>query len=648
MNDVNFPHLVEFLKKVLPFSMLTDEDLNQIISETEIAFHQRGETLVRMGEKPGSYVFVVQKGAVRVTITEASGSEMLVDIRGEGEVFGLTNLSKCKESLFNFSAQEDVLLLQIPAETVEWAMQVSDRFCRFVNASLARNFKAIKKSAEEQLALLEKSGSFDIDMILTRKRVHELMEKDVLICDPETSVRQAAGQMKKRNVSSIVVCREGALSGIVTDSDLRNYVLAEGLRPCTPVSDIMSAPPHTIPYEASAFDALLLMSRFGISQVMVTDNLRLVGIISDHDIQMEMGSSPVGLIGTIDKARTLGELVTLRPHIDRILHIMMRRSDSVKPMVDLIAQINNRVTGQMVHIVQNQMLKEGLGPPPVPYCWLTMGSEGRGEQTLCTDQDNGIIYMDALDADAERTGQWYLRLAERVVDALVKFGIRRCAGGIMASNPQWCRPVSEWQALFTQWINTADPFSLKMATICFDLRCINENFEPANMLKEEICRVVGQNIGFLRRLAGHALRNRPPLSFFRQFVVEKAGAHKNQLNLKLRGMTPIVDAVRVMALEVGTTKTNTLDRLQEIEAAGMVDPSFGSEIRDAYDYINFIRISCHLKLNKITNLPTNFVDPRLLTHIQKNMLKESFAVVRRLQEIIESRYQTRVMPAEGV
>ena len=643
MSEFPLPGIIDFLKKVVPFNTLGTGVLRHIVSKTEIAFYPQGAMLIRVGQHSPGHLFIIQTGCARVTITDESNDEILVDMRGEGEIFGAFSLLRGHEALFNVRVEEDLIAFLIPKGVVQSILTTNDAFKRYFDSTLARNFKAVRESADHKRSLYTPENQLDTDMFLTGKRVSELMSADVLTCSLKTTVQQAARKMKQRRVGSIVVTDDNhGLAGIVTDADLRSRILAEGLSLKTPVHKIMSAPVCTISPQAYTFDALLKMSRFRLSHLVVVDSERAVGIISEQDFQIEIGSSPVGMIEDIDKSPSVNDLVGLRPKIDRILEMAMLRSGSVWPMVALFAELNERVAKRFIRLLEKEMADQGYGNPPVPYCWLAMGSEGRQEQTLLTDQDNALLYKDVPDGDNDQVKGWFLRLSRRVVDALEQYGIPRCTGGIMASNPQWCMRASDWEKTFAGWISTTSPFALRMCTIFFDFRGIAGQLENAVGLRLKLNEMTRESTYFIPQLAKNALINKPPLGFLRQIAVEKSGEHKNQVNLKLKGLTPVVDAARVLALESGITATNTMERLETVADKGKLEPEFLSELDDAYDFINFIRISHHIRSLSQGDFMNNFITPSRLNYIQRKWLKESFTIVSRLQEKLSIRYQTKI------
>ena len=637
-------HVLEFMHTVTPFDILADRELETLVSRMEIAYFPRGQRVVNKGAPPFSHLHVIQQGAAGIYLPDDSEEEILVDVRGEGDYFGGTSLLQDKPAMFDIVAQQDLITLMLPAAELRQLVTEYPVFQRYFGSSLARTIQAVRDSAAYQQPRLIGESAVNLDVFMTGKRVAELMSKNVLTCAPGVSVQTAARLMAQHRVSSIVVSGNRLHPlGIVTDNDLRTKVLAVGLSPEVSVTGLMSRPVQTITSDSYSFDALLSMSRHGVRLLVVMKDDRMVGIISEHDLQMETGSSPIQVIGEIERTASLTTLLTLRPKIDSVLEKLLRQGGPVKQLVALVTYLNDRLALRILRLVEHEMKNEGYGGPPGPYGWLAFGSEGRKEQTLHTDQDNALFYSAVSDRDEAECKTWFLKFSERVVDSLERSGIPRCQGGVMASNPQWCQPEERWQAMFLEWITEPDPHTLLMASIFFDFRAIYAGTEFPHMLQDQLLRAIRKNRLFIRFMAKIALTNRPPLSLIKRFIVEKSGEHKNKIDLKIRGLTPVVDAVRVLSLDLGIKAQNTLDRLAEINRKGVIDDNFHADLKEAYEFIVYLQISCHLDALAKGEEPDNFLDPASLNGLQRKMLKESFTVVRRLQEIIEFRFQTKVV-----
>ncbi len=643
-SNIPLHRVLEFLRTVTPFDILTDHELETLVSLMEIAFFPRGQCIVSKGAPPFKHLHVIQQGAVGIYLAEDREKEMLVDVRGEGDYFGGTSLLQDKPAMFDIIVQQDLITLMLPAAELQQLVAKYQVFQRYFGSSLARTIKAVRDSAAYQQLPLIGESAVNLEVFMTGKRVADLMNKNVLTCAPGVSVKTAARLMAQRRVSSIVVSGNSLHPlGIVTDNDLRTKVLAAGLSPDVLVTGIMSRQVQTINSDSYSFDALLSMSRHGVRLLVVMKDDRMVGIISEHDLQMEAGSSPVQVIGEIERTASLNTLLGLRPKIDSVLETLLRQGGPVKQLVALVTELNDRLALRIFRLVEDEMKNEGLGGPPGPYGWLVFGSEGRKEQTLHTDQDNALFYSTVSDRNEAECKTWFLNFSERVVDCLERSGIPRCQGGVMASNPQWCQSEERWQDTFIDWITEPDPHTLLMASIFFDFRTIYTDTEFPFILQDQMLKAIQKNRLFIRFMAKIALTNRPPLGLLKRFIVEKSGEHKNKIDLKMRGLTPVVDAARVLSLDLGIKTQNTLDRLSEINRKGVIEDNFHADLREAYEFITYLQISRHLDALAKGEKPDNFLNPASLNNLQRKMLKESFAVVRRLQETIEFRFQTKVV-----
>ncbi len=643
-SHIPVPRVLEFMRSVPPFDTLDANRLKDLVSRMELVFFPRGQRIANRGDSAFENLYIIQQGSAKISLVDERGEEMLVDIRGEGDYFGATSLLQDKPVMFDISAHQDIIALTLSAENFKRIVNRHPVFQRYFSSSLAKTIKAIRQSADYQIPQPIGQSGVDLVVYMANKCVADLMSKNLLICKPAVSVRTAAQLMSQRRVSSIVITESGLSPlGILTDNDLRVKVLAAGLSPEVLVAEIMSRPVHTVSSKAYAFDALLSMSQHGVRLLVAIESDRMVGIISEHDLQIETGSSPVQLIGEIERSASLDALIDMRPKIDRVLEMMLRQGGPVKQLVALVTHLNDRLALRILKLVEREMEREGLGKPPVPYAWIAFGSEGRMEQTLHTDQDNALFFSNASAGNEAENKRWFLRFSERVVVCLVRSGIPRCPGSVMASNPKWCQPEKRWQDRFLGWITDPNPNTLLIASIFFDFRPIYAGTEFPYILQDQVLQAIQKNQLFLRFMAKNALSNRPPLSLLKRFVVEKSGEHKNKIDLKMKGLTPVVDAARVLSLALGIKSRNTLDRLAEINRRGVIDKDFHADLREAYEFIVYLQISRHLAALATEEEPDNFIDPVSLNGLQRKMLKESFAVINRLQETIEFRFNTRVV-----
>ncbi|MBU1275819.1 MAG: CBS domain-containing protein [Proteobacteria bacterium] len=646
MEEFHWQRILEFIRTVAPFDGLPQEDLERAVSAMEVAYFPRDTVILEQGGPSSQFLYFIQSGSARVGLpgAEDGGGELLVDERGEGDTFGGLSLLQGGKAMFRVTAREDLICYLLPAADFKQLCAAHPVLERHYGASLARNLQAVREQVSCELPAVAGLEGLSLSAAMVRSRVRELMSPKPVTCLPAMPVKAAARIMTQRQVGSMVVAEEGGHPlGILTDTDFRVRVMLRARSLDEPVAEFMSTPPHTIGPDAYAFEALLAMSHHGVHHLVVVENGRVVGIISDRDLQAITGGSPVGVVRAIDHVDSVDELVKLHPSIDRVVELLLRMGGSAREMLALVTEFNDRVTMKLIELTEEDMYHGGAGRPPVPYCWMALGSEGRREQTLRTDQDNALIFANVPGASMERVKGWFLGFSERIVDGLERCGFPRCTGGVMASNPDWCQSEAGWHQTFLRWVNDPKPVTLRLGSIFFDFREIYAEADYLEALRLRLKEAIEGNRLFLRFMAANSLYNRPPLGFLRQFVVEKGGEHANKLNLKLSGLTPIVDGARVMALDLGIETTNTLERLAAIEAQGIIKKELAADLVEAFSFITLLRISRHLEARAEGRTPDNFVDPESLNNFQRKMLKESFKVVNELQSLLEQRYQTRLI-----
>ena len=646
MEEFHWQRILEFVRAVAPFDALPQEDLEGAVSAMEVAYFPRDTVIIEQGGPSSRFLYFIQSGSAKVGLPGAGegGGELLVDERGEGDTFGGLSLLQGGKAMFRVTAREDLICYLLPGEAFKALCAAHPGLERHYGASLARNLQAVREHVSCELPAVAGLEGLSLSAAMVRSRVRELMSPKPVTCLPAMPVKAAAHNMTQRQVGSIVVAQAGGHPlGILTDTDFRVRVMLRARSLDEPVAEFMSSPPHTISPDAYAFEALLAMSHHGVHHLVVVEDDKVVGIISDRDLQAITGGSPVGVVRAIDKVASVGELVRLHPSIDRVVELLLRMGGSAREMLALVTEFNDRVTTKLIELTEEDMDRSGQGRPPVPYGWMALGSEGRREQTLRTDQDNALIFANVPEASLERVKGWFLGFSERVVEGLVRCGFPRCTGGVMASNPDWCQSEADWQKTFLRWVSDPKPVTLRLGSIFFDFREIYAEADYLDILRLRLKQAMEENRLFLRYMAANALYNRPPLGFLRQFVVEKSGEHANKLNLKLSGLTPIVDGARVMALELGIDTTNTLERLEAIEAQSLLKQELAADLVEAFSFITLLRISRHLEARAEGRTPDNFVDPESLNNFQRKMLKEAFKVVNELQSLLEQRYQTRLI-----
>jgi CBS domain-containing protein len=490
-------------------------------------------------------------------------------------------------------------------------------------------------------ALADLGEASRAEVALFVHRVGDLVRAPAVTCGPATSAADAARLMTQEAVGSVIVVDPGGeLLGIVTDRDLRRRVVAQDRPPATPVAAIMSSPVLFIERGRLAFDALLEMTRRSIHHLAVVDGGRLAGVLSSTDIMWLQGAHPVMLAREIEQQSSAAGLAELAPRVQTVVRWLFQAGAGVLPIGHIVAALNDRLVRRVVSLVEEALAEQGAGHPPLPYSWVALGSEGRREQTLRTDQDNALVFEDPAVAEEGPAAAYFGRLAREVSAALVSVGFPVCAGGFMASNPRWCQSASRWRASFAQWMDTPRPEALLNAALFFDWRPVAGRHEVGQGVWQWVCLEAPRHTVFLRHMARAAVDRRLPLGLLGRLRVPRSGPGRGTIDLKADGVFPFTQAVRVHALGLGIAETNTVDRLIGAGARGIFDAGTVRELREAYEVICRLRLARQLQCVEAGQLPDNRVDPGALGRGDQVLLREAFRSLQALQRGLAERFQT--------
>jgi len=460
--------------------------------------------------------------------------------------------------------------------------------------------------------------------------VSAIFRPNILTCTRDTPVRDAAKKMNRQNASAILVkSKDKTIQGIVTDADLKQRVLAGDLPSTVPVSQIVSAPLVSISADCQVFEAFLTMITKDKRHLAVTGKSGdISGIITEKDLIAAQTRSTFLLIKTVKAAREMSELDNIHSRLEQMLLDPISNGVNADGITRLITTFSDAI----IHKVMEFALAQA-GPAPCQFTFLTMGSEGREEQTLISDQDNAIVYEDLDDpARAQKAKIYFDNLAKLICQKLNQAGYQFCEGDNMAQNPDWCQPLAVWKSYFKKWIRAASPEDLLYSSIFFDFRGTWGDLELADELKAYLLTAIEKWSGFLRNLTENAVYFKPPLKFFGKFVVETQGVNKDALDIKLATL-PIIDFARIYALKNGISQTNTQVRLFRLYTRHALTAKEYTDISQSYNFLMGLRFR-----RQITTImdekakPDNFINPSNLSFLDQIMLKEIFKLVENLQQ----------------
>lgn len=613
--SVELAEIRDFLAPLPPFSLLDAAALDALPARLAVRYLRRGSDFPPADEAPALYV--VRKGAIEQR--DARGS--LVDVLAEGDVFDAPCLAA--GDALDCAAVEDTLLYLLPCPALQALRREQPAFdAHFVRSAAEHLRHAHRRLRPQQPAAGDP---------LTRP-VADFAGRAPVTAPSSTTIRAAAEQMTAERVSALMIVDDGRLVGIVTDRDLRARCLAAGLPPETPVARIMSADVAAVGPESAAFEALLTMTRRNIHHLPVVDGGGVRGLVSATDLLRRQSAGAGHLAGRIGKCATVAALAGLAAEFADLQLRLHADGASAGQVGQTVSSLNDAVTRRLIELAERE-----LGPPPLPFAWAACGSQGRHEQTVHSDQDNALILHD--DYRPEAHGDWFAALAQRVCDGLDACGFRYCPGKVMAANPEWRQPVRAWTETFAGWIRHTDDMAAMLAANFLDLRVVHG--EPALLapLHATVVRECARHEIFVARMAANALKNRPPLGFFRQLLVAHGGAHADTFDVKRGGLIPIVDIARIHALAAGRAEIGTVARLRAVAGAPTLAAEDAQELAEAFEFLGGLRLRHQAELIRRGLPPDNHIAPAALTALERAQLKAVFAVVARRQETLAQRYR---------
>ena len=612
---------VDHLARFAPFDGMAREHMIWLAERLQLGYFAKGEALLEPEHGEVARLFIIKQGIVQ---GEREDSVAWLELH-EGESFPLGALLSRRPAISTFRAQSDVFTYELAAADFHALLKLSPEFHDFCTRRIATLLAKSQQSLQAQYATAA-SGHQSLE-----KPLSSIIQRKPVTCTPDTPLEEALETIQANAISAIVVAENEKPLGIFTVRDLIGRVVLPGTDLNTPISQLMTSAPKSLAPSDHAFEAALLMAQGGFRHVLVVDKGRLVGVVSEKDL---FSLQRVGVTRISAHIHTAEELKTLQDaaaDIRQLAHNMLAQGVTSEQLTQLISTLNDLLTSRIIEL----QLARDPAAAKIEFCWLALGSEGRLEQTLNTDQDNGIIFVIPQGQDAAAVRAALLPFAKRVNDDLDACGFPLCNGQVMASNPKWCLSLDEWKATFDHWIFHGDPMALLYSTIFFDFRPLYGAEHLGIALRDWLTAEARKNSRFLHQLSVNALRNRPPLGVVRDFVTSDG----HTLDLKLNGITPFIDAARIYSLAQGVPETNTLLRLRGIAPLVNIKPQDAEAYADAFLFIQLLRLSLHHEQSERGEELSNKVNPDDLNDLDRRILKEAFRQARKLQTKLGVDYQ---------
>jgi CBS domain-containing protein len=627
--EVELLEIRNFISQYPPFDQLPEDALIEVSQSIEISYYRADSMVIEFGDKIHD-LFMIRSGVVE--IYRRTGE--LYNRLDQGGLFGQMGLLTNNKVRFPAKALKDTLLYCIPDNIFE---EYCDRYETFAD------FVEVEGSIRLQQAVEDNSDDANS---LTTSKVKTLLSGEPVLLPPSTSIKNVAKIMSEENVSAALI-NDNSLTnelgdsfvGIITERDLCAKVIAQGLDVDTQVAEVMSTELISLDHNAYIFEAMLLMLRYNVHHLPILKNKQPIGLIEVSDIIRYESQNSLLFVSSIFQQNSIEDLILLSNQL-KSCFVRMVNEDANSHMVGrAMSEIGRSFKQRLLELAE-----EKLGAPPIPYCFLALGSMARDEQLIVTDQDNALIldnqYQESLHGD------YFKALSAFVCDGLAACGYTYCSGDIMATNPEHRKTQSQWEACFADWIDDPNPQALLNCSIFFDLNGVYGRTKWAEQLNAFILRKAKKNNRFLACLARNALNRTPPLGFFKDFVMEKDGRHNNSINLKRRGTAPLADLIRVHALAIGSQSQNSFDRLEDIIEAGILPSSKGKDLQHAMELISLVRIR-HQSLDiESEQDPDNNIEPENMSEFERRNLKDAFLVLSSAQNFLKFRYTANSMQAK--
>ena len=626
-------NIANFLKEYSPFSYLTYDELIQVATSIGVVNLDKHKILFQINDKLHDSFYVVASGVINLFVI-ADAEETLLNKCYSGDIFGLRPFFAKNNYMMTAKAREDSIVYAIPISAFKPFVAQNSQVLDFLLESFATNTRNPFDK--------ENRGKLITDNVYTDNQQNEIQYFQSLAYNKTplkvsiTAIAKDTAQLMTENlIDNVIVTEQNFPIGIVTDSDFRSKI-ANGRFPLISTIDkIMSSPVITVPENVSVAEAQLLLLKHNVSHLCVTvdgsDKSDVKGLISEHDLIVAQANNPGVLIKEIKRSLSPKELKMVREKLTDLIQSSIAKNIPLPHIYNISGEI---ITAIIKRSIELSILD--LGSPPARFAWFSIGSQGRKEQFLLTDQDSFLIFEDVAAENYRDVKDYFLKLAKRATTILEKVGYEFCPNGHMASNMIWCKSMSDWIKQYNNWMKTPGDKSNDISSIFFDYEFVFGESKIEDDLTDVIFKNTKNNALFFDYLGNDALRKNPPLNFFKKFNLEEEGENRGKFDIKNKGIMPLVDGARLCAINFNLRGiSNTYLRFKQL---AMVDPKF-SEI-----YLNcadaFLILSKFRTLEGLKNDSSgNYINVDELTKVDKEKIRNALGPMRDLEELIKDKFQ---------
>jgi CBS domain-containing protein len=592
-----------------PFDRLTGRELERFKASLDVAFYRKGDTVIRAGAVPESF-FVIIKGAVQ----ELNAGEV-VAVHGPNDCFD-TSLLVERQSRHAFIVEEEAICYLLPVDELIDLTANNKAFAEFFFRDISLKLDAL--AARQTIRELQP---------VMMAQVRDAYIHPPLYVDITTSAYDAARLMSEQKATSLLV-RDGDRVGIVTGFDLRELVILQRKPLETPVGEAASYDLISVEATDLLIEALLRMTKHGIRRLVVCDQGRIVGVLEQIDLLSFLSSQSHIVAVQIARATTIEDLRRASAQLTNLVRVLHGHGTKISYVTQLVAELSRRIGAKLYAMV---------APPELiaNSCLIVMGSEGRADQVLRTDQDNGLILRDGFECEGLDG------IAQELTEGFIAIGYPPCPGGVMVSNPAWRRSLASWREQIRTWVATPDESALMNVAILYDAAPAAGDPSLLEAAKSWLFELAGEDKAFCARFAKAIESFDVPLGIFSNIIVER-GEHRDELDLKKGGIFPIVHGVRALALEHKLTETNTNERIRHLKELGLFDQEFATNLAEAYSFLLSLRLEARLAKLQLEQPLDNFVRPFDLNKFERDLFKDALGIVNQFRDLIRYHFNLKM------
>jgi CBS domain-containing protein len=616
-----FENKSTFLEGIAPFNALDEEELQKIAANMKWRYFSPGEVVIRQGTKSNEF-YIIKSGLAKVFLNE-DGKETILGYLGEGDCFGEMSVLTDGLTTSNIQTLEYTLCLTQDKEAFLAMTRKYRAFYDYFHLLLSRRTNRIYTEFS-----IAGAGVTRVESFLYEKKVRDMMSAVQVFCKQDSSIGDTARTLIEKNAPTAIISNgDGRAKGLLGYNEIVRALALQDSDLSMPARSIMDEDYKVIDADGFFIDALHKMVKNNVYRLVVMDRNRALGVLTGFDLLRFRGREALSLLKNIDEASSYEQLSRTRSEVEEVLRALMFDNSPASNMCRIASEFNDKIARKVIQLAEAEM-----GQPPSLYAWLGLGSEGRKEQTLLTDQDNAIIYAGPASTAVE---DYFKKFSEKVVHGLNQCGFPYCNGNIMATNPKYFGDLESWKERIKDWVSDRDQKTdngYVDVYVFLDFRTVYGASSLEESLKKYIIELFQEQPFCLRTLSQDIVSMPIPLGFFKNFIVQKNGKYKNALDVKLFGMLPLVTCLKVLAFHEKIHETNTLDRIKALAEKGIFSESQRELTENAFETFMSLRIKNNFSDKDLGKDFGNYIAPASLTDRQKKLLKDAFLAVMQLQK----------------